>query len=111
LLGHDGDQREVCLVVDDGGAGDLFEGLRAGDVVEVSVGDDDLLSGELVFGECGEDARDVIAGVDDDGFARGLVAEDGAVALEEADREGFADHGSLVLQQKAQAGEPAPVGT
>ena len=97
---HDGDEREVFFVIDDGGAGDLFESLGAGDVVEVGVGDDDLLDGELVLGEDGEDAADVVAGVDDDSFVGGFVAEDGAIALEEADGEGFADHGSSSKQKR-----------
>ncbi len=53
---HHGDQREVELVVEDGGAGEVFELLGAGDVVDVGVGDDDLLDGEMVLGEEGEDA-------------------------------------------------------
>ena len=48
-------------------------------------------------GEDGEDARDVVAGVDDHGFAGGLVSKDGAVALERADGEDFMDHGRFVL--------------
>ena len=36
---------------------------------------------------------DVVAGVYDDGFAGGFVAEDGAVAADWADRKGLADHG------------------
>jgi hypothetical protein len=73
----------------------LFEAVGAGDVVDVGVGDDDLLDGEGVPGEQGEDAGDVVAGVDDDGFAGGFIAEDGAVALEEAYGEGFEDHGEV----------------
>ena len=54
-------------------------------MVDVGVGDDDLLDGEMVPGERRRGCGDVVAGVDDDGFARGFVAEDGAVALEQAD--------------------------
>jgi hypothetical protein len=46
----------------------------------------------VVLGEEGEDAGDIVAGVYDDGFAGGFVAEDGAVALERAYGEGFEDH-------------------
>ena len=91
---HHFDQGQVVLVVEDGSAGELFEAVGAGDVVDVGVGDDDLLDGEGVPGEKGEDAGEVVAGIDDDGFAGGLVAEDGAVALEGADGRGFEDHGS-----------------
>lgn len=92
---HHFDLGEVVLVVEDGRASELLEMVGAGDVVDVGVGDDDLLDGEVVFGEEGEDAGDVVAGVDYDGFAGGLVAEDGAVALEGADGDSFEDHGAF----------------
>ena len=90
---HDFDLSQVVLVVEDGSSGELLEAVGAGDVVDVGVGDEDLLDCEVVFGKEGEDAGDVVAGVDDDGFAGVLVAEDGAVALERADGDGFEDHG------------------
>jgi hypothetical protein len=97
---HHFDQGEVALVVEDGGAGELLEAVSAGDVVDVGVGDDDLLDGERVFGEEGCDAGDLVAGVDDDGFAGDLVTEDGAVALERADGDDFVDHGFLRVMVK-----------
>ena len=62
-------------------------------MVDVGVGDDDLLEGELVAGKGGDDAGDVVAGIDDDRLVGGFVSEDGAVALERADYEDFVDHG------------------
>ena len=91
---HHLDQRKVARVVEDGGAGEALQARGAGDVVDVGVGDEDLLDGELVALQDGHDARDVIAGIDDDGFAGGLVTEDGAVALQRADGEDFVDHGA-----------------
>jgi hypothetical protein len=92
---HHGDEREVVLVVEDGGSGEAFEFLGSGDVVDVGVGDDDLLDGEVVLGEEGEDVGDVVAGIDDDGLEGGFVAEEGAVAADGAYGEGFADHDGL----------------
>jgi hypothetical protein len=92
---HHFHQGQVVLVVEDGGAGELLEAVGAGDVIDVGVGDDDLLDGEIVFGEQGEDAGNVVTGIDDDGFAGGFVAEDGAVALERAYGKSFEDHGSF----------------
>jgi len=89
---HHFDLGKIVLVVEDGSAGELFEAMGAGDVIDVGVGDDDLLDGQGVLGEQGEDAGYVVAWVDDDGFAGGLVAEDGAVALEGAYGDGFEDH-------------------
>jgi hypothetical protein len=80
------------LVVENGRSGELFEAVGSGDVVDVGVGDDDLLEGEVVLFKQGDDAGDLVAGIDDDGFVGGLVAEDGAVALEQADGEDFVDH-------------------
>jgi hypothetical protein len=80
------------LVIEDGCCSELLETVGSCDVVDVGVGDDDLFDGEVVFSEEGEDAGDVVAGIDDDGFMGDLVAEDGAVALERADGDGFEDH-------------------
>ena len=92
---HHLDQREVVLVVEDGRAGEGLEARGPGDVIDVRVGDEDLLDGEIVALEEGEDARNLVAGIDDDGLAGGLVAEDGAVALQRADGEDLVDHGDL----------------
>jgi hypothetical protein len=73
----------------------LLETVGASDVVDVGVGDDDLLDGEVVAGKECEDAGDVVAGVHDDGLAGGFVAEDGAVALEETDGKDFVNHDEL----------------
>ena len=89
---HHFDQGEVVLVVEDGGSGDALEALGSGDVVDVGVGDDDLLDGEVVLVEDAEDGRDVVAGVDNDGLEGGFVAEDGAVAVQRADDEDLVDH-------------------
>jgi hypothetical protein len=93
LLVHDFDLGEVVLVTEDGGSGELFEAMGASDVINVGVGDKDLLNGEFVSGEEGEDAGNVVTGIDDDGLAGGLVAEDGAVALERTYWDCFKDHG------------------
>ena len=65
-------------------------------MVNVRVGDEDLLEGEAEGGEAAMDAADFITGVDDDGFAGFLVAEQCAIALERADGEGLKDHGFIV---------------
>lgn len=62
------------------------------DMVDVSVGDHDLLDLQIVLLDQSLDVFDVIAGVDDHGFAGGVVADDGTIALERADGEDFVDH-------------------
>jgi len=42
---------------------------QAADVINVGVGADDDFDGELVAAKKAEDALDLIAGIDDDGFA------------------------------------------
>lgn len=68
LLIENGGEGQIGLVEGDGGACDSLELLRAGDVIEVGVGDDDLLEGEFVPGEDAENAWDVGAWIDDDCF-------------------------------------------
>ena len=103
LIGHEIELGQVVLVEEDGGAGGFFEEGRAADVVDVAVGDDDLLQREVVGLEEGKDLRDIVAGIDDHGFAGGVVTEDGAVALERADGEGLEDHGSIVGEYGSRA--------
>ena len=89
-------QGKVVLVKQNGCAcrGAKFHG--SADVVDVGVGDDDLLNLEIVFTDDAEDVFDFVTRVDDHGFVRGLVADDGAVALQWADRDDFVDHGFIV---------------
>ncbi len=93
-------EREIVFVVVDGGPGELLELVGAGDVVDVRMRDDDGLYGEAMALERGLNEGDIVAGIDDDGLARGLVAEDGAVALEKADGKNLVDHASRVHTEK-----------
>ena len=63
---HHFDQGQVVFVVEDWCAGEFLEAVGPGDVVDVGVGDDDLLDGEVVLGKQGHDAGDLVAGIDDD---------------------------------------------
>src|SRR3979490_1765666 len=65
-------------------------------MVNVGVGDDDLPHLQIVLFDQGEDVFNVVAGIDDHGLARGFVADDGAVALQAANGDGFVDHWSIV---------------
>src|SRR5579883_29572 len=77
-------------------AGGLLELLRAADVIDMRVGDHDGFDGEAVPGEDFEDERDFVAGIDHDSFARGFVAENGAVAGQHADGQNFVNHRPIV---------------
>jgi len=92
-------QGVVILVEEDGGASGGAEFHGSADVVDVGVGDDDLLDLQIVFADDSLDVFDVVAGVDDHGFVSALVADDGAIALQRADGEDFMDHGSIVARE------------
>ncbi len=62
----------------------------------MSMSDNDLAQGQAVLLQPGEDFRDVISGIDDHGFVRNLVAQDGAIAVQRTDGKGFKDH-ALIL--------------
>ena len=89
---HHLDQGKIAGIVEDGRAGQLFQAGGAGDVVDVGVGNEDLLDGEAVLLEEGDNAGDVVAGINDDGFAGVFIAQDRAVALQHADGEDLVDH-------------------
>ena len=90
------EQIVIVLVEQDGCAREGAELHGSAYVVDVGMGDDDLFDVEIVLADDSEQVFDVVAGIDDHGFAGGLVADDGAVALQRADGEDFVDHGSIV---------------
>ena len=97
LLVHHGEEGQVVFVQQDGSAGEALELERAANVVNVGVGDEDLLELEAEGVETAGDAVDLVAGVDDDGLAGFLIAQDGAVAFQRADGEGLDDHEAIVV--------------
>lgn len=76
----------------DGRARKGLQFLSARDVIDMSVGDDNRLNGELVFLKRGGNAADFIPGIDHDGLASGFISQDGAIALEKANRQDDVDH-------------------
>jgi hypothetical protein len=65
-------------------------------MVDVSVRDDDLLDPQVVLGDERENVLNIVAGIDDHGFAAGFVADDGTVALQGAHWNNFVDHEFIV---------------
>jgi len=95
------EQCVVVLVEENRRAGYGAELHRSTNVVDVGVRDNDLLDLQIVFAEQSEDFIDIVAGVDHHGFARSLVADDGAVALQWADGKNFVDHEDIVASKEA----------
>ena len=61
-------------------------------MVDVSMSNDDLLYLQVMLADKRENALDLIAGIDHHGLVRGLVSNDGTVALQRANRKDFVDH-------------------
>jgi len=91
-------QRVVILIEQDWRASLRAQLHGSADVVDVGVGYDDLLHVKLVLADDGKNVFNVIARIDDHGFARGLVADDRAVTLQRADGQDLVDH-SLIFAQ------------
>jgi hypothetical protein len=85
-------EREIVIVHHHGRAGVLVKLRETADVVNVRVGADDGFDLELVPAEKAEDAFDFVARVNDDGFAGLGIANDLAIALEQANGEPDMDH-------------------
>jgi hypothetical protein len=67
-------------------------------MVDVRMGNNDGLHSEFVFRQNGQDLIDLVSGVDDYGFAALLVTKNGAIALQDADRQDFVDHSSSLAK-------------
>ena len=94
---HHLDQGQIVLVVVDGSPGELLETLSSGDMVDMSMGDDDGLHSKAVALDDGLDGRNVVPGIDDDGFTGSLISQDGAIALKQADGKDLVDHLSRLM--------------
>ncbi len=82
----------IVLVHQHRRAGGGFELRGAADVIDMGVGDDDRLHAQRMLLQNRENVVDVVAGVDHQRFARLLVAEDRAIALQHANGQDFVDH-------------------
>jgi hypothetical protein len=65
-------------------------------MVDVGMGDDNLAQGEAMLLQPGENFRNVVSGIDNDGFVGYLVAQDGAIAAQRANRKTLKDHGFIL---------------
>jgi hypothetical protein len=88
----------IILVEEDGSAGGGSEFHGSANVINVSVGDDDLLDLQVVLADKSKNVLNVVARVDDHGFPSSLVADYGAVALQRADGKNFMDHEDIVAR-------------
>jgi hypothetical protein len=79
---------QVVAMHEHGRAGVLMELAQAADVVNVRVSTDDGFDGEPVSANEIQNACDFVAGIDDQGFSRDGIADDGAIALENSHGDG-----------------------
>ena len=101
LLIHHLEQREVVFVEENGGACEVLQFECPSDVVDVSVGDENLFEFETESRQTVVDAADFVARIDDDGFPRCFVAEECAVALQRADRKGLENHAVILGEEES----------
>src|SRR5438270_9034950 len=91
-------QRIVILIEQDWGARLRAQLHRSAYVIDVGVGDDDLLYYQVVLADDGENVFNVVTRIDNHGFVRGLIADDGAVTLQRADGQDLVDHWLIFAQ-------------
>src|SRR5579872_608 len=90
------EQFVIVLVEQDGSAGRRPQLHGSANMVDMRVGNDNLLYLQVVFAHYCENVLYFSAGIDDHGFVRGLVANHRAVALQRANGKDFVNHcGSL----------------
>jgi hypothetical protein len=65
-------------------------------MVDVGVGDDDLFNLQFVLLDDRKNPLNVIPGINHDGFARALIANDRTITLQRADGEDLVNHGSIL---------------
>ncbi len=94
------EQGIIVLVEQNGRSGGSAQLHGSAHVIDVGMRDHDLLDLQVMLADDRQQAFDIVTGVDDHGFARGFVADDGAVALERPDGEDFVDHASIVLSSE-----------
>lgn len=91
-------ERNIVAMHQNGSAGVVVEFLQAADVVNVSVGADDGFDGEFMAAEQIHDAVNFVAGIENNGFTRNGIADDGAVALQQPDGNGEVQQSLTVLR-------------
>src|SRR5260370_22315633 len=72
----------IVLIEQDGGASLRAQLHSSAYVIDVGVGDDDLFYYQVVLTDDGENILNIVARIDDHGFASGFVANDRAVTLQ-----------------------------
>jgi hypothetical protein len=92
LRPHHLEQRQIAFIQVDGRAGQPLQPECAANVVDMGMGDEDLLNRQALIRKPLVDAADVISGINDDGLAGLLVAQDGAVALQGSDGKRLKNH-------------------
>ena len=81
-----------CWFINTGAPVSFLQQGRSADMVDMRMSDDNLAQGQAMLLQPGENLRNVVSGVDDDGFVRDLVAQDGAIAVQRTDGKGLKDH-------------------
>src|ERR1700722_19346872 len=90
---HGVQQGKILLVEKHRRPSGCLEQQRSTDMVDVRMGNHDLTQSEIMLFQPGENLRNVVSRIDNDGFSCHLVTQDGAVAAEWTYRKDLQDHG------------------
>ena len=90
-------QRLVVAMEIDGRVERVLRGVDAADVIEMRVGEQDVLDHDVAVADSREDLVDLVAGIDDDRLPGALAADDEPVLVERRDRSDFEDHSLTIV--------------
>ncbi len=90
------EQSKIVLVEQDRRSRGRAQFHRTAHMIDMGMGDDDVLDLQVMLAKQCEDVVNVVAGVDDHRFPSGLIANNRAIAVQRADREDLMDHAFIV---------------
>ena len=85
-------ENSIALVHINRRSGEAAQLLRAADMIDMGMRDDDHLRFQSVTFENPHDIRNVIARIDDDGLTAGFIADYRTVASQHSHRQNFVNH-------------------
>ena len=86
------EKRQIMLVHQDDGTGDLLQLCRRANMIDMRMSDHYLFQGKSVMRQPRQDVSNVIAGIDDHGGSSCLFTQDRAVTSQRTDRKSLENH-------------------
>ncbi len=98
---------KVVLVVQNRSACTSLQLLGSGNVVDMGMRNNNLLHRQAMPSKHRHNRRNIVSGIDNNRLTRRLVAQNGAVALEQPDRKNLVDHALRVQANEERTRRPA----